>query len=135
MPKQLDRSVLEMALIGYQRSLENIEEKIADIQRQLGIRPPKAAASVTTGGAKPKRRMSAVARKRIALAQKRRWAAFHQAEEPAPAKKTAVNQAAPKKAVAKRKLSPARKAALLANLAKARAAKAAKRTKGQAVPF
>jgi hypothetical protein len=120
MPKQLDRSVLEMALIGYQRSLENIQEKIADIQRQLGIRPAKAAASVTTGGAKPKRKMSAVARKRIALAQKKRWAAFHKAEEPAPA---------PKKAVAKRKLSPARKAALLANLAKARAAKAAKRAK------
>ena len=134
MPKQLDRSVLEMALIGYQRSLENIEEKIADIQRQLGIRPPKAAASVTTGGEKPKRQMSAVARKRIALAQKRRWAAFHQAEGPAPAEKT-VNKAAPKKAVAKRKLSPARKAALLANLAKARAAKAAKRTKGGSVPF
>ena len=126
MPKQLDRSVLEMALIGYQRSLENIQEKIADIQRQLGIRPAIAAAPVTAGGAKPRRQMSAVARKRIALAQKKRWAAFHQAEEPAPA---------PKKAVAKRRLSPARKAALLANLAKARAAKAAKRTKGGSVPF
>ena len=119
MPKQLDRSVLEMAMIGYQRSLENIEEKIADIRRQLGIRPPKAAASVATGEARPKRQMSAAARKRIALAQKKRWAAFHQAKEPAP-----------KKAAAKRKLSPARKAALLANLAKARAAKAAKRAKG-----
>ena len=126
MPKPLDRSVLEMALIGYQRSLENIEEKIADIQRQLGARPAKAAASVTTGEAKPKRQMSAGARKRIALAQKKRWAAFHQAEAPAPA---------PKKAAVKRKLSPARKAALLANLAKARAAKAAKRTKGGSVPF
>ena len=121
MPKQLDRSVLEMALIGYQRSLENIEEKIADIRRQLGIRPAKAAAPVAPGGAKPKRKMSAVARKRIALAQKKRWAAFHQAKKPAPA---------PKKAAVKRKLSPARKAALLANLAKARAAKAAKRAKG-----
>jgi hypothetical protein len=126
MPKQLDRSVLEMALIGYQRSLENIQEKMADIQRQLGVRPTKAAASVTTGEAKPKRQMSAGARKRIALAQKKRWAEFHQAKEPAPA---------PKKAVAKRKLSPARKAALLANLAKARAAKAAKKTKGGSVPF
>jgi hypothetical protein len=121
MPKQLDRSILEMALIGYRRSLENIEEKIADIQRQLGTRPAKAAASVTTAGAKPKRQMSAVARKRIALAQKKRWAAFYQAQEPAPAKK---------KAVVKRKMSPARRAALLANLAKARAAKAAKRSKG-----
>jgi len=127
MPKPLDRSVLEMALVGYQRSLENTQEKIADIQRQLGIRPTKAAASVTTGEAKPKRRMSAVARKRIALAQKKRWAAFHQAEGPEPAKKTAV-MAAPAKAVAKRKLSPARKAALLANLAKARVARSAKRT-------
>ena len=126
MPKPLDRSVLEMALIGYQRSLENIQEKIADIQRQLGVRPTKAAASVTTGEAKPKRRMSAGARKRIALAQKKRWAAFHQAEAPAPTRK---------KAAVKRKLSPARKAALLANLAKARAAKAAKRSKGGAVPF
>ena len=126
MPKQLDRSVLEMALIGYQRSLENIQEKIAGIQRQLGIRPAKAAASVTTGEAKPKRQMSAVARKRIALAQKKRWAAFHQAEKPAPA---------PKKVVVRRRLSPARKAALLANLAKARAAKAAKRSKGHSVPF
>jgi hypothetical protein len=126
MPKPLDRSVLEMALIGYQRSLENIQEKMADIQRQLGARPAKAAASVTTGEAKPKRQMSAGARKRIALAQKKRWAEFHQAKEPAPA---------PKKTIAKRKLSPARKAALLANLAKARAAKAAKRTKGGSVPF
>jgi hypothetical protein len=126
MPKQLDRSILEMALIGYQRSLENIQAKIADIQRQLGIRSPKAARAVAAGEAKPKRQMSAGARKRIALAQKKRWAAFHQATAPAPA---------PKKAVAKRKLSPARKAALVANLAKARAAKAAKKSKGEAVPF
>ena len=126
MPKQLDRSILEMALIGYQRSLENTQAKIADIQRKLGIRSPKAAPAVAASEAKPKRRMSAGARKRIALAQKKRWAAFHQAKEPAPA---------PKKAVAKRKLSPARKAALVANLAKARAAKAAKKTKGESVPF
>jgi hypothetical protein len=128
MPKQLDRSILEMALIGYQRSLENTQAKIADIQRQLGIRSPKAAPAVAAGEAKPKRRMSAGARKRIALAQKKRWAAFHQAKAPAPAP-------APKKAVAKRKLSPARKAALVANLAKARAAKAAKKSNGEAVPF
>ena len=126
MAKPLDRSVLEMALIGYQRSLENIQEKMADIQRQLGIRPAKAAAPAATGEAKPKRQMSAVARKRIALAQKKRWAAFHQAEAPAPA---------PKKVAVKRRLSPVRKAALLANLAKARAAKAAKKSKGGSVPF
>ncbi len=47
----------------------------------------------------------------------KRWAAVHKAEK-----------TAPKKAPAKKRMSPARKAALVANLAKARAARAAKRT-------
>ena len=71
-----------------------------------------------TATAKPKRKMSAAGKKAISEATKKRWAAFHATKQ---AKKPAL-----KKAVAKRKLSPARKAALVANLAKARAAKAAK---------
>jgi hypothetical protein len=59
--------------------------------------------------------LSPAAKKRIALAQKRRWAAFH-AKQAAPAKKDAP----------KRKLSAAAKAKLLANLAKARAVRAEK---------
>ena len=74
--------------------------------------------------AKPKRKMSAAGRKAISEATKKRWAAFHKAKtKPVVAKKATAN-----KAVAKKKLSPARKAALVANLAKARAAKAAKAT-------
>ena len=64
--------------------------------------------------------MSAAGRKAISDATKRRWKVFHAAQQE---KKPAV-----KKAVPKRKLSPAGKAALAANLAKARAAKAAKAT-------
>jgi len=63
--------------------------------------------------------MSAAALRRISLAQKKRWAAYH-AKQGGTAKK-----AAPKK-TAKRKMSSERKAALVANLAKARAARAAK---------
>jgi hypothetical protein len=74
--------------------------------------------------AKPKRKMSAAGRKAISEATKKRWAAFHKAKtKPVVAKKATAN-----KAVAKKKLSPARKAALVANLAKARAARAAKAT-------
>jgi hypothetical protein len=128
---QLDPSVLEMALVGYAEQSRKIETAIAEIRTQLGGRTTKAAA-IMADGAKPKRRLSAAARKLIALAQKKRWAAFHKskAANPAPAKKTAVKKAQPK-----RKLSPARKAGLVANLAKARAAKAAKKTTGESVPF
>jgi hypothetical protein len=62
--------------------------------------------------------MSAAAKKRIAAGQKKRWAAFHAND---------TKPVAAKKAAPKRKMSPERKAALVANLAKARAARAAKR--------
>jgi hypothetical protein len=80
----LDIEILQMALIGYEAQRRKIEEKIAEIQSQLG------------GRARP--------------------AASRKAEKPAP-----------KPAAKRRKLSPAAKAKLVANLVKARAAKAAKR--------
>ena len=64
---------------------------------------------------KRKRKMSAAGRARIIAATKARWARVRAGKEAA---------AAP--ARAKRKLSPAAKAKLVANLKKARAAKAAK---------
>jgi len=94
-------------------------KRIGDAQRKRWAASKGEAESPSkTATAKPKRKMSAAGRKAISEATKRRWAAFHAAKQ---AKKAAV-----KKALPKRKLSPARKAALVANLAKARAAKAAK---------
>jgi hypothetical protein len=118
MTKQIDASVLEMALVGYNAELHKIEANMTAIRKQLGVRANGAMAPTTTDGKKPKRGMSAAGRKSIAEAQKKRWAAFH-AKQKSPAKTA-------KQITAKRKLSPARKAALVANLAKARAAKAAK---------
>ena len=59
--------------------------------------------------------MSAAAKRRIAAAQRKRWAAFH-ADQKGGSAKTAP----------RRKLSAAAKVKLARNLAKARAAKAAK---------
>lgn len=117
-----DAEILQAALIGYAEQRRVIEAKIAEIQEQLAGPTQEVAAS---DGAKPKRKMSAAAKRRIALAQKARWAAFHARSE----------KPAPKRTATKKKLSPARKAALLPNLKKARAARAAKRTAGEAVPF
>ena len=67
-----------------------------------------------------KRKLSAAGKRAIQAAVKRRWAEFHA--------KTGVVKTAVKKAnKPKRTMSPAAKARLAANLAKARAAKASKR--------
>jgi hypothetical protein len=113
----LDNSILEMALAGYQAEVQRIEEAMAALRKRLGVRGTTSAAQITTDGSTPKRQMSAAARKRIADAQKKRWAAFHKQH----------GKPAAKKATAKRTLSPEAKARLAANLAKARAARAAKR--------
>ena len=63
-----DASTLEMALVGYQIERQKIDERIRAIQAQLR---GKAGA---TPAAAPKRVLSAAARRRIALAQKKRWA-------------------------------------------------------------
>ena len=69
-----DSSTLQMALVGYQVEKEKIEGKIKEIEAQL--RGKQAPVSLTT--AKPetkgKRFLSPAARKRIAAAQKKRWA-------------------------------------------------------------
>ena len=119
-----DVSILEAALIGYRVSLEKLNERIADIRQELGGGFRKAAVSITTDGAKPKRNISAAARRRIAQATRKRWAAYR-----------AAKTATAKKSAPRRTMSAATKAKLVANLKKARAARAAKRNSGGKVPF
>ena len=70
-----DVSMLEMALIGYQIEKQRIESRIQDIQSQLKGRRSSALPGAA-GDSKPRvrRELSEGARKRIAAAQKRRWA-------------------------------------------------------------
>jgi hypothetical protein len=106
-----EQSVIEMALVGFQAEAQRIEAAMAEIRKRLGVRGGRVA-WIVTDGSKPKRHMSALHRKRIADAQKKRWAAFH-AEHGTPTKRTTQ----------KKGMTPERRAALAANLAKARAAK------------
>ena len=71
-----DTSTLQMALVGYQIEKAKIEAKISEIQAQLkGKRAPvSAGADKPEPAATGKRYLSPAARKRIALAQKKRWA-------------------------------------------------------------
>ena len=121
MRRQIDGSFLQMALVGYQAEHLKIEEKMAEIRKRLGKRP---AGTLAAGEAAPKRNISSAARRRIAAAQKKRWQEFHARQKDA-AKPKAV------KAVRK-SVSPDVKQKRLAALAKARAAKAAKKASAAA---
>jgi hypothetical protein len=70
-----------MALVGYEMERKKIDEKIKELRARLGGggstarvgRPP------ATETAPRKRQLSAAARKRIAAAQKKRWAEHRKA--------------------------------------------------------
>ncbi len=80
MPKQaiLTPELLAAALEGLQAQRQQIESQIAEVRRMLGSR----VAAVPDGSATTprKRTMSAAAKRRIAEAQRKRWAAFHKKE-------------------------------------------------------
>jgi hypothetical protein len=108
---QVDRLTLEMALVGYEAERQKIEATMAALRKQLGGR---SAGRAAVNGSRPKRVLSAAAKRRIAAGQRKRWAALH-------AGRNAAKGTAPK-----RKLSAAVRARLAKNLVKARAARAAK---------
>ena len=67
-------TLLRMALIGYEAKRQEILQKMVDLQKQIGS---SGGASIAQGiEGKPKRKLSAAARKRIAAAQKKRWKEF-----------------------------------------------------------
>jgi hypothetical protein len=73
----IDDGVLHMALVGYEQEKTKIEAAMADIQARLG-RP--GAALVVMDHATPRKgTMSAAARRRIAAAQRKRWAGKREA--------------------------------------------------------
>ena len=72
-----DTSLLEAALVGYQVEHARISSAIADLRKRLGHRAG-TAGQVLMGNApsaKKKHRISAEGRRRIAEAQRKRWAA------------------------------------------------------------
>jgi hypothetical protein len=70
-----DLMTLQMALVGYQAEKQKIEEKISQIQGQLkGKKVSSPSASAPAEKARVQRVLSPEARKRIAAAQKKRWA-------------------------------------------------------------
>jgi len=70
-----DLTTLQMALVGYQIEKQKIDDKISEIQAQLkGRRIVLPSAAATKRAPVTKRVLSPAARRRIAAAQRKRWA-------------------------------------------------------------
>jgi hypothetical protein len=70
-----DLATLQMALVGYQIEQQKIADKIRELQAQLrGKRAALPSSGAESKNSGVKRILSPAARKRIADAQKRRWA-------------------------------------------------------------
>ena len=75
LPKQ-DTELLEAALIGFQHQRDEVVRKIADLRSRIGGNSGSGSTGSATGSAAAGRTLSPAARRRIALAQKKRWAAY-----------------------------------------------------------
>ncbi|MBI4876499.1 MAG: hypothetical protein HY822_17830 [Acidobacteria bacterium] len=79
-----DPAFLNAALEGLELQRNRIEEQIRYVRSLLGRKRPAAfAAEASSAPAPVKRELSDAARKRIALAQKRRWAEYRKAKNAA----------------------------------------------------
>jgi hypothetical protein len=91
LPATPNQEILEAALQGLEAQKQKLDEQIAQVRsllRRRGGRPSKstpgsnaATPSAPANGRRKKRVLSAEARKRIAAAQKKRWAAFRKSQE------------------------------------------------------
>src|ERR1044071_3863175 len=93
-----DAEIFEAALFGLEHQRSQMDERMAELRGRLGIRGGRVSAAVNAamsdGAGTPvgkRRRFSAAARRHMAAAQRKRWAALkHGTGEPAapaPAKK------------------------------------------------
>ena len=84
---RLDSSILSAALEGLEQQQRKIDEQIREVRSMLGHRgpgrPAKHAATQTDGPVRKRRSMSASAKRRIAAAQKKRWAEYHKRQKAA----------------------------------------------------
>ena len=72
--KAPDEQLLQAALVGYEHQRAIVDERIAEIRRELAG----ASGGSGAGEGTPRRGMSAEGRRRIAAAQRKRWAELKQ---------------------------------------------------------
>jgi hypothetical protein len=102
MPTKLDNDILAAAIEGFEAQKKRLDAQIAEIRQQLtGVTGGSAQPAATPESGRKRRKMSAAGRKRIAEAQRKRWADVKKQSGAAP------QAAKPEAQKPKRKLSAA----------------------------
>ena len=85
MPTKLTAEIITAAILGFEEQKRHIDTKIAELRAMLSGSPAESAAKPE--GTPRKHKISAAARRRMAIAQRKRWAKIRgESEPPAPAK-------------------------------------------------
>ena len=101
MPAKLTNTIIEAAIYGFEAQKRALDTQIAELRAMLSGAPVEAVTITPTG--RPRRKISAVARKKMAEGQKKRWAAAKgevASESPAAPKPTRKLSAAGRAAIA-----------------------------------
>lgn len=86
MPTKLTTEIIAAAIDGYESQKARIDQKIAELRSMLDGGPA-ATATISEAPTRKRKKFSAAARRKMALAQKARWAKIRgESEPPAPAK-------------------------------------------------
>src|ERR1022692_414699 len=84
MPTKLTTEIITAAILGFEEQKRHIDTKIAELRAMLSGSPAESAARLERTPRKHK--ISAAARRRMAIAQRKRWAKIRgESEPPAPA--------------------------------------------------
>ena len=81
MPQKLTPEIIIAAIAGFESQKTHIDSQIAELRSMLDGRRTKSAVVPSEGG-RPKRKFSAASRRKMAAAQKARWAGIKKSSEP-----------------------------------------------------
>jgi hypothetical protein len=98
MPTKLTDEIINAAIEGFEAQKRRIDEKIGELRAMLHGVPAKSAAASEAPG-RTRKKFSAAARRKMALAQKTRWAKIKGQNEP-------PSSATPEPPKPKRRISP-----------------------------
>jgi hypothetical protein len=88
MPTKPDTELITAAIHGYEFEKARVDAKIAELRAMLSDGPAETA-TTPEAPARKRKKFSAASRRKMALAQKARWAKIRGESEPAPITKTA----------------------------------------------
>jgi hypothetical protein len=98
MPKKLTEEIINAAIDGFKAQKSRLDDQIAERRTMLNGGSPQGVAAPETTPPRKRRKMRAAARRRIAIAQRARWARLRGESKPGRAKVKALKP--------KRRISP-----------------------------